>query len=107
EEKDVMVSGLDPEHLVYYGRIKDEVLNSVKKFEKSFSVDNLAVHFKKGKTMYEATVHMDLNGRHVAFRCEAHQLGEAVSMISKELKIIFEKAKSEKMELKKGARENE
>ncbi|MFA5077023.1 MAG: CBS domain-containing protein [Candidatus Micrarchaeia archaeon] len=106
-EKDVMVSGLDPEHLVYYGRIKEGVLGSVKKFEKSFNIDNLAVHFKKGKTMYEATVHMDLNGRHVAFKCEAHELGEAVAMISKELKIIFEKAKSEKMQLKKRERDIE
>lgn len=106
-EREVMVSGLDQENLAYYGKIKEEVLALISKFEKSFKIENIAVHIKKGSRIYEVDVHFDLNNRHVAFMCEGHQLGEALAALSKELKIILEKAKSEKMELKKPPRGSE
>ncbi len=100
-ERDVMVSGLDADTLVYYGKIKEEILAIVSKFDKSVKIENLAVRIKKGKSVYEADMHFDLDNRHKAFKCEAYNITETIAAISKELKTMLEKAKSEKMERKK------
>lgn len=100
-EKDVLVSGLDENTLVYYGKIKEEILAVVKKFEKSLKIDGLTVHIKKGKSVYEANMAFELNNKHTAFKCEAYNIGDTIAALSNELKILLEKAKSEKMEKKK------
>lgn len=100
-EKDVLVSGLDENTLAYYGKIKEEVLAIAGKFEESLKIENLAVRLKKGKSVYEADMHFDMNNRHAAFKCEGYNIAETISALSKELKIMLEKAKSEKMERKK------
>ncbi len=103
EEKDVLVSGLDQDNLAYYGRIKGEILSIVSKFDKSMKIENITVRIKKGKSIYEADTHFDLNNRHIAFKCEAYNLRDTIAAISKELKILLEKAKSAKMERKKSS----
>jgi CBS domain-containing protein/ribosome-associated translation inhibitor RaiA len=100
-EKDVLVSGLDADTLAYYAKIKEEILGAVAKFEKSLKIDNIAVHVKKGKSVFEAHTSFDLNNRHISFKSEGYGLGETIAALSKELKTMLEKAKSEKMERKK------
>ncbi len=101
EEKDVLVSGLDSDSLAYYGRIKGDILAITSKFDQALKIEGLSVHIKKGKSVYEAHLSFDLNNRHTSFKTEAYSLGETISAISKELKIMLEKSKSEKMERKK------
>lgn len=98
QEKEMRISGLDESMLVYYKKIKDAVLARVIKFEKSFKIENIAVHIKKGKSVYQANMQFDLNNKHIAFKCEGYTLEEAIAVLSKELKILFEKAKSEKID---------
>ncbi|VVB98572.1 Inosine-5'-monophosphate dehydrogenase [uncultured archaeon] len=103
-QKDVLVSGLDAESLAYYGKIKEEILGIIGKFENSLKVENITVHVKKGKSVFEAHTSFDLNNRHTSFKSEGYNLGDTIAALSKELKIMLEKAKSEKMERKKPPR---
>lgn len=101
EEKDVLVSGLDEDNLVYYERIKQDILGVVSKFDKSLKVENITVHIKKGKSVFEANLALDLNNRHVAFKREGYNIAETVALLVKELKIVLEKDKTEKTDQKR------
>ncbi len=107
KENEISISGLDESTLVYYGKIKNELLGIAAKFGKALKIENLAVRIKKGKSVYEADMHLDLNNKHKAFRCEGYNLSETTAALSYELKTLFEKVKSEKKERRKSTREVE
>jgi predicted transcriptional regulator len=94
----VEISGLSEEDLIYYDRIKAAIVEALKKFSRSFSVGGVVVHVKKNKSVYEFSLHFTRNGQPMFFKCEEHSIGEALSLLSKELKTQFEKAKMDKME---------
>ncbi len=107
KEKDVLVSGLNKETLIYYSKIKQSILNIVNKFDKSLKIEKVEIHIKKGKSIYEARAQFYLNNKHIAFKCEAYNLDDITSALSSELKIMLEKCKSEKMKKKKRSLEDE
>lgn len=104
EERDISINGLDntdAEVRAHYDKIKQYIINTVNKFDRSFKIENIAIHMKKGKGRYEARAQFYLNNKQIAFKCEAYSLGEIASTLSSEFKTILEKRKSEKMEKKK------
>lgn len=100
-ESDIIISGLSNDDVAYYSQIKTEINNTLRKFQKKLKIENIAIHFKKTKSVYQANVHFNINNGSKAFKREAHKLYDIIKAVCKELRILFEKAKSEKMTLKK------
>lgn len=107
EENKIVISGLDEDNLSYYQSIKEEVEAILKKATKFAKVENIHIHIKKGKSVFELTMQFDLNNKKTSIRVEGYDLEEAISLLTKELKVIFEKNKSKRLERKKSKMSDE
>jgi CBS domain-containing protein len=99
-EPDVLVSGLgedDAKHLEY---VKKTVLGSVAKFSKSFEISGMSLHMKKGKSVYEAKLHLSIDGSPLVIAAEGYDLKEAVDALAKEVHNLLSKRKGKSMDKK-------
>lgn len=93
DEVNIYVSGLSEENQQYYDDIKKDVLNSLKRFSKSFNFKSVSLHFKEGKSMYNANLFLDLDGDKITVSAEAHDFKEVIRKLSKELFTVLHKKK--------------
>lgn len=91
---DVLISGLGPEDMRNKEDITSSVLRVVSKFEKSFSLSGINIHFKKGKSVYSAQLHMKADNMPLSLNSEAHSIKEAVDIVSNELHNVLAKKKN-------------
>ncbi|MFA6531113.1 MAG: CBS domain-containing protein, partial [Candidatus Micrarchaeia archaeon] len=90
---DVLISGLNAEDMRNKDDIKEAVLHIVSKFEKSFSMSGINLHFKKGKSVYLVQMHLKVENEPLSFSAEAHSIKEAMDIISNELHSVLVKKK--------------
>ena len=98
---DVLIGGLSEDTLVYHEALRAGVLGAVSKFGKSFDIERLSLQVKETKSVFALHFYFDLDGKFQTVSCEGHTIIEALAVLSKHLKALFEKAKSEKMDKKK------
>ncbi len=98
---DVLIGGLSEDTLIYHEALKAGVLGIVSKFDKSFAIGRMSLQVKETKSVFTLHFYFDMDGKFQTVSCEGHTIIEALAVLSKHLKALFEKAKSEKMDKKK------
>jgi predicted transcriptional regulator/ribosome-associated translation inhibitor RaiA len=89
----MQISGLGEDDMDQYDHIRERIGRSVEKFGKTFSIRNLSVHVKKGKSAYCINVYFDLEKGHVSVREEMKGLKETIDKVAGEITKILRKKK--------------
>ncbi len=98
----IAVSGLSTDYEKrYYPQIIKKIDGVLFKFSKNFSFENISLHIKKGKSMYEAKLHLTADGKLSSFSCTEHSIPEILETLSIEIKKVFSKTKNIKTSRKK------
>lgn len=93
EELEITISGLGRPEIQHYNTVKEKITNVVERFAKIFRIHNVAVHFKKKKSLYTASVFLKLNRGHIATTYEDYDFKVTVDGLVKELETLLEKKK--------------
>ncbi|MFA5050171.1 MAG: CBS domain-containing protein [Candidatus Micrarchaeia archaeon] len=92
---DISVSGLNSEYdKKFYPEIIKKLELVLLKFSKNFSFGNMSLHIKKGKSVYEAKMKINANGKLNSFSCSEHNISELIDSLAIELKKVLLKTKS-------------
>jgi acetoin utilization protein AcuB len=89
----VYISGLGDEEMAYYGDIKESIKAILRKFDKTFEIGDVQIHFKKGKTIYEMNTHIDLGNNSLIVNSSGYDLKTAVDENVNEIKMLLTKKK--------------
>jgi len=93
-EQELVISGLDEDDMKNYVDIKSAIFDVMNKFKKSFSMTNINMRFKKGKSVYNAQLHLVLDNVQVSLSAEEYTLKSVVDVLAKELHNVLVKKKS-------------
>jgi CBS domain-containing protein len=92
----IQISGLDEDDLDQYEHIKEKIGGAIGKFSRSFTIRNLSVHVKKGKSAYVVNVYFDMEKGHVSVREERKGLSETIDRVAEEIGMVLGKKKDMK-----------
>jgi len=98
EKTEVMISGLDEDHKMFYQNIKESFLGITNKFSKGMEVTKISVHIKEKKSMFTMNVHVETDMGTVSLSSEKHSIKELVNELCAELDKVLIKKK----EMRKG-----
>ncbi len=105
DERPLVISGLGEDDLASYDYIKDTIGEKLAKFSKSFSLTDVSVHAKRGKSVYHLNLSLTADKEHIVVSSEEYDLQTAVDRVVDELTTVLSKKKSMKKLLKKRERE--
>ncbi|MFH2106434.1 MAG: CBS domain-containing protein [Candidatus Micrarchaeota archaeon] len=88
---EIEVSGLDEEQKQYYEMIKERLEHTIEKFRTSIKIGRISLHVKKGKSVYEAKLHIEANGKTTVVSAEDYSFGDAIKKIIDEVNIVLSK----------------
>src|SRR3989338_155948 len=88
----IQVSGLsDEEDRYYYETEEPKIEATIQKFTKNFDIQNVHLHIKKGKSIYEFKLNMDVDKKMVSISAEEHSFHDAVSNLLHEINVVLRK----------------
>jgi len=89
----IAISGLREENRMYRERINEKMGHVLEKFGKSFSIRNVSVHVKEGKSIFVMNVYFEMEKGHVSIKEEGKTLKETIDKVAGELSSILRKKK--------------
>lgn len=93
DELPVQISGLGEEERMFIPFIRETLLEVIGKFSKSFTLENIHVYFKKGKSTYMGKLFLEVNRHPLAIGAEEYDLKTAVNELAEELYTLLHKQK--------------
>lgn len=93
EELHLLISGLGEEERFFLSQIRDKLTGVLKKYSKSFNIENASVHFKKGKSTYTARLFLLVNRRRLSITAEEYDLKTTVNELAREVSTVLHKRK--------------
>lgn len=100
----VSVSGLNREEdRQFYPMIVRRFEATLKKYSKAFKITGISIHFKRKKSVFEARVRLNINGKTLNFSKNWHEIPHLVDYLVREIKNVLKKKKSKRSGRRKKA----
>lgn len=100
QKPEITISGLGEQDMVFYPIIVNEIGSIISKYSKNFSIENVRLIFKKGKSVYEGRLHLTANGSPLIISYEQYKLEFVVRGLVDELDKVLRKQKNLRTERK-------
>jgi len=97
----ISISGLHEEEKRFIPEIQASIQAVLRKFSKSFKINNVALHFKKGKSAYVGNLSLSVNGQPLALKVEEYDFQTALNALATELYILLRKQKDRREQRKR------
>ncbi len=97
----IYISGLRGEDLYYYDDITQIISNVVEKFSKAFDFTNIHVRIKRGKSIYSATISLEVDGSPLHIKAESYDLEETIDELAYNLETQLRRIKDKRDKGKK------
>lgn len=92
-ELPVTVAGLGEAEQRFVPQVREALQALLSKFSRSFKFQNVAVRFKKGKSVYSAHLSLRVSGRPVSLAAEEHDVKTTINRLADELYSVLHKQK--------------
>jgi len=102
QKQEITISGLGEQNMFFYPIITSEFGSIISKYSKNFTIDNVRLIFKKGKSVYEGKLHLTVNGSPLIISYEQYKLEFVVRGLVGELDKLLRKQKNIRTERKVG-----